>query len=129
MHAIDTNVMVRYVTNDDPVQSPTARRFVDTHQVRVTWTVMLEAEWVLRSAYKLPRERILRVMRQFAGLPTVSIDDAERFAMALEWFAQGMDFADAMHMAGCDDDETLATFDRRLVTAARKAMAGKVKAL
>ena len=40
-----------------------------------------------------------------------------------------MDFADALHLAAADDCEAFATFDRKLAVAARKAKAGKVKAL
>lgn len=129
MYAVDTNIVVRYVTNDDPVQSPLARQFVDANEVRVTWTVMLESGWVLGSAHKLSRERIVFVVRQFVRLPTVFVDEAQRFAEALEWFEQGMDFADAMHLAGCSDADTFATFDRKLAASAKKARAGKVKRL
>ena len=129
MHVVDTNVVVRYVTNDDPKQSPVARRFVDAHQVRASWTVLLETEWVLRSAHKLTRQRIVYIMRQFVGLPTVSIDEPEHFAQVVDWFAQGMDFADAMHLSDCKDGEALATFDRKLTAAARKLGVGKVKSL
>jgi len=129
MHAVDTNVVVRYVTNDDPKQSPVARRFIDAHQVRASWSVLLETEWVLRSAHKLTRQRIVYIMRQFAGLPTVNIDEPERFAQVVDWFEHGMDFADALHLANCGDGEALATFDRKLAAAAHKLGACKVKAL
>lgn len=129
MQAIDTNVMIRYVTNDDPVQSPVAKRFVERQDIRVVWTVMLEAEWVLRSAYQLTRKRILFVIRQFIGLPNVFVDKPSDFNRVLRWFADGMDFADAMHLAACDEGETFASFDRKFVAGARKSGAGKVKAL
>ncbi len=129
MHAVDTNVVVRYVTNDDPVQSPIARRFIDDNEVRVTWTVLLETEWVLRSAHKLTRDRIRYIFLQFAGLPTVLVDAAPGFHAALEWFARGIDLADAMHLASCAEDEAFATFDRKLANTASKLKAGKVRAL
>lgn len=129
MLVVDTNVVVRYVTNDDPVQSPVARRLVDGNQTRLTWTVVLETEWVLRSAHKLTRDRILFVMRQFLRMPTVHVDDPSRLAAVLEWFEQGMDFADALHLAGCNENEAFATFDRQLAATAKRAKAGKVKAL
>lgn len=129
MLVVDTNVVVRYVTNDDPGQSPIARRLVDSNQVRLGWTVVLETAWVLRSAHKLTRDRIVHIMWQFARLPNVHIDNPSRFAAALGWFEQGMDFADALHLAGCNENETFASFDRKLVAAAKKAKAGKVKAL
>ncbi|MDN5924509.1 MAG: type II toxin-antitoxin system VapC family toxin [Xanthomonadales bacterium] len=129
MHSVDTTVLVRYVTNDDPEQSPVARRFLDSHQVRASWSVLLESAWVLRSAHKLTRQRIAYIMRQLAGLPSISVDDPERFARVVGWFEAGMGFADAMHLAGCEDGETLATFDRKLKTTAGKIKAGKVELL
>lgn len=129
MHVVDTNVVVRYVTNDDPVQSPLARRFIDMHPVRVAWTVILETEWVLRSAHGLSRERVLDVISRFVRLPGLSIDDPVRFAAALEWFGRGMDLADAMHLVGCDEGDEFVTFDRKLAAAAQRAKAGKVKLL
>lgn len=129
MHAVDTNVIVRCLTRDDPKQSPVARDFIDRHAVLVLSTVLLECEWVMRSVHQLPSAQIATLLRQFAGLPTVSVEQPQIVAQALDWFEQGMDFADAMHLAHCEDGDTFATFDRKLVAAARKAKAGKVKAL
>jgi predicted nucleic-acid-binding protein len=129
MHVVDTDVLVRYVTDDDPQQSPVARRFIDTHEVRLTWGVLLECEWVLRSAHALSRERIVYIMRQFAGLPHVHVDDAESLSSVVACFEQGMDFADAMHLFSCKDEEVLATFDRKLKAAAEKIHASQVKLL
>ncbi|HEX7325612.1 MAG TPA: type II toxin-antitoxin system VapC family toxin [Rhodanobacteraceae bacterium] len=132
MHAVDTNVVVRCLTRDDPRQAPVARDFVDSHEVVVLSTVLIECEWVLRSVHRLPRGTIATLLRQFAGLPTVSIERPAALVLALEWFEQyGMDFADALHLAiaGETDCEAFATFDRKLAAAAKKAKAGKVKAL
>ena len=51
MLAIDTNVIVRIVTNDSPEQSPRARTLVESEDVFVCTSVLLETEWVLRSGY------------------------------------------------------------------------------
>ena len=67
---------------------------------------------MLRSTYRYPRERIHAGLSSFIGLPRVESDDIERAAQALDWFEQGMDLADALHLAACDDDVTFATFDR-----------------
>jgi len=66
---------------------------------------------------------------EFAGLPTVTLEQPAFAVRALDWFAQGMDLADALHLAGAEECEAFATFDRKLVAAAKKAGAGKVKAL
>ena len=50
MDAIDTNVIVRYLTGDHPRQSAKARSLIETRPVHVATTVLLETEWVLRHA-------------------------------------------------------------------------------
>jgi predicted nucleic acid-binding protein len=131
MFAVDANVVVRCLTGDDVRQAPGARNFVDRNEVLVLSTVLIECEWVIRSVYRLAPARIAALLRQFAGLPTVSIERPEAFAQALDWFGRGMDFADAMHLAIAaeTDCEALATFDRKLAAAARKARAGRIKVL
>lgn len=129
MTAVDTNVVVRYLTGDDAAQARAARKLVDGGDVALSCTVLLETEWVLRSLYAYDRLRIHAALTAFAGLANVELDDPARAARALDWFGKGMDFADALHLAACREGETFATFDRKLVTAARKAGAGKVRVL
>ncbi len=129
MLAVDTNVIVRYLTGDDPTQARVARRIVDENSVRVLPTVLLETEWVLRSVFGQSRAQIHAGLVAFIGLRTVSIEHPDRIAAALESFLSGLDFADALHVAYSADCEAFATFDRKLIAGARKAKAFKVKAL
>ncbi len=71
MLAIDTNVVVRYLVGDDPVEAKAARRLVDEHEVLVGDTVWLETDWVLRSPYGFARAQVCKALRDFAGLPHV----------------------------------------------------------
>ena len=116
MIALDTNVWVRYVTNDDPFQ---ARRAMDilaaADEVFLPKTVLLALEWVLRAVYNLPRHTILKSMLQILGLPMVRSEKPEQVAQALDWFRGGIDFADALHMAGCATAEAFVTFDEVLI--------------
>jgi predicted nucleic-acid-binding protein len=129
MLAVDTNVVVRYLTDDDAAQSRIARRLIDENPIWLLPTVLLETEWVLRSLYAYSRERIHAGLTAFIGLRSVSLEHQERIAEALDWFEQGMDFADALHLAAAADCAAFATFDRKLAASAKKAKAGKVKAL
>src|SRR4051812_3237591 len=76
MLAIDTDVVVRYLTNDHPEQSARARRLIDSQPIFVAITVILEVEWVLRSAYGYEQPAIVNALRVFGGLPTVEMEDA-----------------------------------------------------
>jgi predicted nucleic-acid-binding protein len=121
MLAIDTNVVVRYLTNDDPEQSPRARRLIDGQPVFVAVTVILEAEWVLRSAYGYDQALIVNALRVFGGLPTVEIEDAAIVSSALDLAETGMDFADALHLGKSSHCSGLVTFDRKFIKAAKAA--------
>lgn len=121
MLAIDTNVVVRYLTNDHPRQSPKARALIDGQPVFASVTVILETEWVLRSAYDYRPADIAPVLRAFAGLPTVTIEDGAVVATALDLAERGMDFADAVHLGKVANCEGMASFDRKFIKAAKVA--------
>lgn len=118
MIAIDTNVVVRYLTGDHPDQSARARALIDTTPVFVPVTVMLECEWVLRSAYGFAPQAVIDALRAFCGLPSVTVEDAPQIARALDHVAAGMDFADALHLGRAAQCAAFATFDRRLLKSA-----------
>jgi predicted nucleic acid-binding protein len=119
MLAIDTNLIVRYLTGDDPDQAARARAVIDGGAVFVPLTVVLEAEWVLRSAYGFRAPEVIRALRAFAGLPTVSVEEPDLVAAALDLVARGLDFADALHLSRSSHCEGFVTFDRKPVEAAR----------
>lgn len=121
MIAIDTNIVVRYLTGDHPEQSPRARALVDGTSVFLPVTVALEAEWVLRSAYGYAAKDVVAALRAFGGLPGVTVEDAALVAEALDCTESGMDFADALHLGRSAACEGFASFDRRFAKAAQLA--------
>jgi predicted nucleic-acid-binding protein len=114
MMALDTNVLVRYLTRDEPEEAARAKSLIERGPVFVAKTVMLETEWVLRSAYQFGPSAIAASFTAFLGLPRVTVEDESAVARALAWYAQGLDFADALHVASCDQADAFATFDRKL---------------
>ena len=121
MQAIDTNVVVRYLTGDDPDQAARARAVVDTEHVFVCTTALLETAWVLRSVYGLAGEEVAAALRAFSGLPSVAVEDPALLAVALDRAEMGMDFADALHLGAAAHCETMFTFDRRFIETAEDA--------
>jgi predicted nucleic-acid-binding protein len=126
MLAIDTNILIRYLTNDHPEQSQRARKLIDGHDVWVPTTVLLETEWVLRSVYRYTPTQIARSLRKFAGMARVALEHGALAAQALNWVEQGMDFADALHLGASDQCEALATFDTDFIKSAQKVRAATV---
>lgn len=87
----------------------------------VSVTVMLEVERVLRSAYEYRPADVARAIRSFAGLPTVTVEDGDMVATALDLAERGMDFADALHLGKAAHCNGMASFDRKFVKAAQAA--------
>jgi len=81
-------------------------------------TVVPEVECALRANYRLGRPAILSALRKFAALSTVAVEDPSILAQALDWARQGMDFVDALNLAGSSECEAFASFDLRFARAA-----------
>lgn len=120
MIAFDTCILVRFLADDDPAQSDLAESLMAEHTVFLPLTVLLETEWVLRSRYRKTREELLAFFQLLPEIENVVLEDAERFAKAIQWYAAGADFADAMHLAACKQ-AVLHTFDRNFCKKARKS--------
>ena len=125
MRAVDTNVIVRLLAKDHPEQYQRALALFEGGGVWIPLTVVLETEWVLRSGYRSAPERIAALLRSLMGLPGIEVENTDAVIQALDWFEQGMDFADALHLAAARHCDGIATFDRDFIrTAARLGIAG-----
>ena len=117
MIALDTNVVVRLLTNDDPSQAAEAAHLLASDQVFLPLSVVLETEWVLRSVYSLERQTVAHAFRSLLGISSVAAEAVDRVGQALDWYEQGFDFADALHLASAAQAgaERIATFDTRFL--------------
>ena len=120
MISLDTNVLVRFFTNDERRQAKRARALIEGNDVFVAATVLLESEWVLRAAYGFTADQILDAFRKVLGLARVQVEAADKVEKAFSWYAAGLDFADALHVAFSGSAERFATFDEKLVRRAKK---------
>jgi len=121
MIAVDTNILVRLLTADDPRQTPKARRLFDSESIYLSKTVLLETAWVLEELYHFNRATVLRVFDQLIDLPHTICEGDGQVRQALDWALEGMDLPDAMHLASSPRCERFVTFDRAFIKAARKA--------
>lgn len=121
MIALDTNVIVRVVTGDDPDQVEIARKLFEHEPLWIAKTVSLEVEWVLRFSYGLDASAITGTFRKLLGHRKIFWEDRRAVTRAIRWCEEGMDFADALHLASSDRAERFATFDRKLHRTASRA--------
>lgn len=120
MVAVDTNVLVRLLTGDEPAQTARARAIVERETVLLAKTVILESEWVLRRLYRFDSRRIADAFVALIALPDLVCEDARAVADAIQWMRDGMDFADALHLASARPAGRFATFDGKLARRAAK---------
>lgn len=123
MIALDTNVLVRFLVEDDADQLERARRFlqkaVDSgSSCYVSDVVMCEVVWVLERSYKLRKAQISQVLGNLLRARNLAFSSSDRLARALEAYKAGLgDFADYLirehaRASGC---EAVATFDSDLL--------------
>ncbi len=123
MRALDTNVLARFFI-DDPDDKEAAKQrpaaiAALSERSFVSVTVLMELEWVMRGFYELPPKAISRVLRALAGIEHVTIEYRDAVQAALDAFDDGLDFADALHIARSSRASGFATFDQRLAKRAK----------
>jgi predicted nucleic-acid-binding protein len=111
MIGLDTNVLVRYIMQDDPKQSPKATRLIESLTVEVPGfvaiVVIVELGWVLSSAYGLTRAQVAQAIEALLRTKEIVIDRADHVRSASRTYkATAADFADclierAASNAGC----------------------------
>lgn len=122
MKGLDTNVLVRYLTQDDPLQAPQATRVIEEGADQgevfyLTSIVLCELVWVLEDAYEYPRREIQTILDRILRTAQFRFDHKEQLWLALHDYRAGKaDFSDYLigrlgMQAGCT--ETL-TFDTSL---------------
>jgi len=119
MIGLDTNVLVRYIMQDDPKQTPLATRLVESLSIQergfIPLIAVAELTWVLASAYDLDRNQLVAAFESILRTKELSVERAETVWRALRTFkVSTADFADCLiaasaTAAGC---EKTVTFDR-----------------
>jgi predicted nucleic-acid-binding protein len=120
MIAVDTNLLVRILTNDDPIQARRAVKILNSGVIFIPKTVLLETEWVLRHAYEIGRSNIIIGFQKLLGLPNVNVEDPDSIYQAISWYENNFDFADALHLASSRRCTSFATYDSSLIKKSQK---------
>jgi predicted nucleic-acid-binding protein len=109
--ALDTNIVVRLFVDDGSKEVPIARAVFERETVEIPLSVILECEWVLRSAYKFTPASICEALTALLSLETVIVQDPDLVIAAIEAHRLGVDFADAFHLLSAEKSDELLTFD------------------
>jgi predicted nucleic-acid-binding protein len=123
MISLDTNILARFYIiepgAEERKQHDIASRTMEQPALFVARTVLLELEWVMRGVYGHSRGDVTKVMDNLTGLRNVTIENWDIVSDALRAYKDGLDFADALHLAA-SRGELFATFDTGLAKRADK---------
>lgn len=114
MKGADTNIVLRLITEDDESQTALVRAILADEIFYVSLTVMVEVEWVLRSAYRWDRAKIADALTILTDLAGLQIEDAMSVRWAASRLRAGADFADMVHLVAMKNMAAFVTFDRKL---------------
>jgi predicted nucleic-acid-binding protein len=129
MIAVDTNVVVRLLTGDDPKQAAVARSLFAAQPIWIGKTVLLETGWVLRSLYGFEESAIRDAFTRLLGLKNVHTEDKPSIASTLDLTIHGIGLADAMHLTSRPPGASFVSFDQSFVRRAKRASATDVSGL
>ena len=129
MTAVDTNVLVRLLTGDEPKQAAAARSLFASGPIWVAKTVLLETGWVLRSLYGFEDSAIRDAFVKVFGLKNVHVEDESAVAAALELTGQGIELAGAMHLSSRPPGVAFVSFDKSFVRRARSVGVSAISGL
>ncbi len=119
MVAIDTNIIVRFLTGDNELQFQQSLALFKNHDIFIADTIILESEWVLRYSYNFKPTDISEAFTRLFGLPNVHLSNSALIAQAIQWHQKGLDFADALHLSQSQQYGQLFTFDRKFIGKAK----------
>jgi hypothetical protein len=72
-------------------------------------------------------DRLYEAFLKLCGLPNVTLSNPNRIRTALKWYSDGMDFADALHLAASQDCQIFYSFDQKMIRKAQDRGRCKVK--
>ncbi len=121
MIGLDTNVLIRYIVQDDPKQAKRATRLIEERCTQdepgfVNHMVLCEIVWVLESVYRLARGEVADILDRMLRVAVLEIEDFDLALASLQLYRDGScDFADALigHRNRNHGCSATATFDRR----------------
>lgn len=134
MISLDTNILVRFFTRDDPVQSPLARdilaqRCSEDSPGLVTSIVLAELFWTLRRAYRYERAQMVKIIEVMLQAKELCFEHPDEVRYALELYREGgVDFSDALIGAISRrlGSQTTLTFDAGAARLPEFTLAGQV---
>jgi predicted nucleic-acid-binding protein len=114
MIAVDTNVFLRLLIDDNAEMTSAAAALLAREGIYLARTVLLETHWVLTSRMHFTEARATSMIAQAMGHRAIQVEGRDMTLAAIAAAVKGLDFEDALHVCGTPDSMAFATFDKKL---------------
>jgi predicted nucleic-acid-binding protein len=118
--ALDTNVLIRYIIQDDPEQGQKASEAIEQLTIQnqgfISCIVLCELNWVLKTAYKISKNERIATLQKIFSVPVFDIENLDCCLKALRRYGKGKaDFSDYLtqQIAEQHGYKNLLTFDQK----------------
>ncbi|MEI6175592.1 MAG: type II toxin-antitoxin system VapC family toxin [Verrucomicrobiota bacterium] len=119
MTALDTNVLVRYLAQDDDAQFQKVLQMLNRKRAVffVCDLVLAETDWVLRSLYDWSNQEVADAFARLTTIHNLTFENESRLRSSLKALRDGADLADELIVRSCRDHgaSAIATFDKAIV--------------
>lgn len=119
MNALDTNILARhFVTDENDIQALEQKQRIKHIMLQpsfVPLSVSLEFYWVMKSVYDLPKATVINVFQELCNTRQITVEHSDHLLLACQYYAKGMDFADALHLMQANHCQRLFTFDKKFI--------------
>ena len=101
MIGLDTNLIVRYIAQDDVVQSAKATQLIESLSIEnqgfITLVAIVELVWVIQGCYKATKQECVAILQTLLHTREILLENAEVIVMAIQRYAaSNADFADCL---------------------------------
>ncbi len=119
MTALDNNILVRYLTQDDDEQFQKVLQMLNRKRtVFFVWDlVLVETDWILRSLYDWNHDEVVEAFARLTSIHNLAFENEARLRSSLKALREGADLADELILRACRDHgaKTFATFDKGII--------------
>lgn len=116
MIVVDTNVILRYLLNDNEELSSKATEIIDNNDIFIPTEVIVEASYVLKKVYNVHKEKIFEAIKLLINMEGISFQNRDTIELAFKTYSEeNLDIVDCMLFAYSKNEKyNVATFDKKL---------------
>jgi len=113
---LDTNIILRYLLQDSEEHKTKSKEYIENHATYIKNEVFAEVVYVLNKTYKVPKNEMSKILKEFISQDNINVDSKETLNLALEIFEnKNIDFVDSLLCAYTKiQNITVVSFDKKL---------------